>query len=151
LLDCPFRELGLIEAVPDTPKTWRFTDTPRLGVPAAVVAYAALDYMARNDLTGQVTTARLAHEPGGVGKAFRLTEPALAAALVEIANERAEIQLIDSVGQRTLMVSGNPAALAQEVIAAYYAPAARRSRKEAAAPRSHKTTAPVPRARKASA
>ena len=120
LLDCPFRELGLLEAVPGTPRTWRFADVPRLAVPSAVAGYAALDYMARNELSGQVTTARLAHEPGAVGHALRMTEPALAAALSDLSARTPELRIVDSVGQRSLIVNGDPAELARAVINAHY-------------------------------
>jgi hypothetical protein len=120
LLDCPFRELGLLEAVPGTPKTWRFADVPRLAVPPAVAGYAALDYMARNELSGQITTARLAHEPGAVGHALRMTEPALTAALSDLSGRTPELRVVDSVGQRSLLVDGDPAEVARAVINAHY-------------------------------
>jgi Protein of unknown function (DUF4007) len=145
LLDCPFRELGLLEAVPGTPRTWRFADVPRLAVPPAVAGYAALDYMARNELSGQVTTARLAHEPGAVGHALRMTEPALAAALSGLSARTPELRVVDSVGQRSLIVNGDPAQLARAVINAHYrgddrATTAKRSGQLAAStPRSART------------
>lgn len=120
LLDCPFRELGLLESVPKTPKTWRFADVPRLAVPPAVAGYAALDYMARNNLSGQVTTARLAHEPGAVGHALRMTEPALTSALSDLSARTPELRIVDSVGQRSLFVDGAPAEVARAVINAHY-------------------------------
>ena len=120
LLDCPFRELGLLESVPGMPRTWRFADVPRLAVPPAVAGYAALDYMARNELSGQVTTARLAHEPGAVGHALRMTEPALTAALSGLSARTPGLRVVDSVGQRSLLVEGDPAEVARAVINAHY-------------------------------
>jgi hypothetical protein len=142
LLDCPFRELGLLEAVPGTPRTWRFADVPRLAVPPAVAGYAALDYMARNELSGQVTTARLAHEPGAVGHALRMTEPALAATLSDLSARTPELRVVDSVGQRSLIVNGDPAQLARAVINAHYRgddPATASGRRAASAPRPART------------
>ncbi len=120
LLDCPFRELGILESVPDAAKTWRFAATPRLQVPAAIVAYAALDYMRIHGLPKRVTLARLAHEPGAVGLAFRLSEPALAIALQEIAGALEGVSVSEAVGQRSLVIEGDPAELAWQVLAAHY-------------------------------
>ena len=86
LLDCPFRELGLIEATPGKAHQWRFTGTASASLPSRVIAYACLDYASRHNPAGaSVTLARLANEPGSPGRAFRLREPDIAAALEEVA------------------------------------------------------------------
>jgi hypothetical protein len=121
LLDCPFRELGLLEAVPGAPKTWRFTQSPRVGVPDDVVAYACLDYLARQPATQQITLSRLAHEPGSVGPAFRLDEPAIAATLERVAQSgHVPLRVSTSLGARSLATDGAPELAADRALAAYF-------------------------------
>jgi hypothetical protein len=121
LLDCPFRELGLLQASAGRDHVWRFTDTARATLPPSVVAYACLDYASRHgSAEGSVTLARLANEPGAPGRAFRLREPDIAAALDEIARLHSEVSVSDAVGQRSLVSHGDPSALAWEILDTYY-------------------------------
>jgi len=124
LLDCPFRELGLLEAVevrPGEGRTWRFTSTTRSTLPSRVIAYACLDYAGRHTGgAGSVSLARLANEPGGPGRAFRLREPELAAALEEVYPQHPQITVADAVGQRSLVFTTNPSTLAWNVLDAHY-------------------------------
>jgi hypothetical protein len=121
LLDCPFRELGLLEAVTGKDHVWRFTDTARATLPSRVVAYACLDYASRyNSAEGSVTLARLANEPGAPGRAFRLREPDIAAALDEVARLHPALSVTDAVGQRSLVSHRDPGALAWEILDAHY-------------------------------
>lgn len=124
LLDCPFRELGLLESVdspPGTPRTWRFTSTARTSLPARIVAYACLEYAARHDSSARtVSLARLANEPGGPGRAFRMREPELAQALTELCEQHSELGITYAVGQRSLVFSSDPGALAWDVLDEHY-------------------------------
>ena len=104
LLDCPFRELGLLEATPGKDHLWRFTSTARASLPPRMIAYACLDYASRQTSAGgSVTLARLANEPGAPGRAFRLREPDIAAALEEVSGLHPAISVTDAVGQRSLV------------------------------------------------
>lgn len=120
LLDSPFRELGILEAVPGETREWRFAASPRLPAPPEVVVYACLDYMANHDIKGQISTARLAQEPGAVGRALRLSEPALVEALDELCTTSKDLHLTDSLGQRSFVVDGPPDRLAETIINEYY-------------------------------
>jgi len=124
LLDCPFRELGLLESVeptPGGPRTWRFTSTARTTLPARIAAYACLDYAGRQDGSARtVSLARLANEPGGPGRAFRMREPALALALEEVAEQHQELEITNAVGQRSLVFKGAPRELAWKILDAHY-------------------------------
>ena len=79
ILDCPFRELGLIEsAVGEEGRSWRFVVGEKPGLPDEIVAYCALDFASRSgEGARSISIARLAHDPGSPGAAFRLTETAL--------------------------------------------------------------------------
>lgn len=120
LLDCPFRELGLLEAAAGRGHDWRFTNTARASLPAPVIAYACLDYASRNNAGGSITLARLANEPGAPGRAFRLREPDIAAALAEASRLHAGISVSDAVGQRSLVSDNDSHALAWDILDSRY-------------------------------
>ncbi|MEZ0094106.1 DUF4007 family protein [Streptacidiphilus sp. EB129] len=124
LLACPFRELGLIETV-DQPSSgrseWEFTTGTRITLPDRIIAYACLDYaatMTRN--AGSISLARLANEHGGPGRAFRIREPDIAAAIERVAATTPGLNLIEAVGQRSLVFTADPFDLAWEVLDAQY-------------------------------
>lgn len=121
LLDCPFRELGLIEATAGKAHQWRFTRTASASLPPRVIAYACLDYASRHNPAGaSVTLARLANEPGSPGRAFRLREPDLAAALEEVASLHPAISVTEAVGRRSLITSANPYDLGWGILDAHF-------------------------------
>lgn len=127
LLDSPFRELGLLETATfgraHNEHKWHFTNTARTSLPPRVVAYACLDYASRNESLrggGSIALARLANEPGGPGKAFRLREPEIANALNEVAAEHGAFNVVEGIGQRSLAFTGDPKAIAWDVLDAHY-------------------------------
>lgn len=127
LLDSPFRELGLLEGSgfgrSNATHRWHFTNSARTSLPPRLVAYACLDYAARTTsarLGGSIELARLANEPGGPGRAFRLREPEIADALRDVASETPQLTVIEGIGQRSLGFSGEPKELAWEVLDSYY-------------------------------
>lgn len=124
LLDCPFRELGLLESAENGAKngrTWRFTTTARTSLPPRFVAFACLDYAARSGRqAGSVSLARLANEPGGPGRAFRMREPELAAALADICENHDDLRIADAVGQRSLAFLEDPFRIAWDVLDSHY-------------------------------
>ncbi|MGW2871318.1 DUF4007 family protein [Kitasatospora xanthocidica] len=124
LLGGPFRELGLMAAV-DHPTSgrpeWEFTTGSRISLPDRVVAYACLDYAARTTRSaGSISLARLANEHGAPGRAFRVREPDIAAALERVAATTAGLQVAEAVGQRSLAFDSDPFELAWDVLDAQY-------------------------------
>jgi Protein of unknown function (DUF4007) len=122
ILDCPFRELGLIEAaVGDEGRSWRFVVGEKPGLPNEIVAHAALDFAA---LSGEgaksISIARLAHDPGGPGAAFRLTETDLFDALSRAASSSDSLRVAEPGGLRQLLFNDDPATLAPQVLTGYY-------------------------------
>ncbi|MFH9988180.1 DUF4007 family protein [Streptomyces luteogriseus] len=122
LLSCPFRELGLLEQVGQRGSSeWEFTSGSRTSLPARIIAYACLDYAARTMRNGgSISLARLANEPGAPGRAFRIRETDIAAALGKVAAEHSELQLVEAVGQRSLTFASNPFDLAWDVLDEQY-------------------------------
>jgi hypothetical protein len=140
LLDSPFRELGILEPLSGEVRGWRFTANPRLSVPTAVVGYACLDYMSEHGITSQISTASLTQEPGAVGRALRLNEPSLVGSLNALCAVNGALRVTDTLGQRALVVDGDPAEIAESVINEHYrvsqrlqpVPKANRNRKRTA-------------------
>ena len=123
VLDCPFRELGLIEAAAgDEGRTWRFVLGAKPGLPDEIVAHAALDFAARSSEGARsISIARLAHDPGSPGAAFRLTETALFDALSRAAASVDSLQIAEPGGLRQLLFADDPVGLAEEILTDYYA------------------------------
>jgi hypothetical protein len=119
-LDCPFRDLGLIRAVPGQARTYRFVIGAKPTLPPEVVAFAALDFLARTDAGSHtVTLSRLATEPGGPGRAFRLPETHLADAL-DRTTGLGDLKLATPAGIPQLSFEGDPAELATRILYRYY-------------------------------
>ncbi len=122
ILDCPFRELGLIEsAVGEEGRSWRFVVGEKPGLADEIVAYCALDFASRSgEGARSISIARLAHDPGSPGAAFRLTETALFDALSRAARSGDSLRVAEPGGLRQLLLNDDPATLAGKVLAGYY-------------------------------
>lgn len=124
LLDCPFRELGLLESVADSSqksRVWRFTDVARASLPSRVIAYACLDFAATTVAgAGSISLARLANEPGSPGRAFHLREADISAALAEVCELRAELDITEAAGHRSLVFRNDPVGVGWDVLDVHY-------------------------------
>lgn len=131
LLDCPFRELGLLESVESGSsgeRTWRFTSTGRSSLSPAIAAYACLEYAAaqieeatlRVESGGSVSMARLASEPGSPGRAFKIREPALVNLLEQVCDEHPELQITTAVGRKSLVYPASTMDFAWKILDSHY-------------------------------
>lgn len=121
LLDCPTRQLGLIAPAVGEEKSWRFVTGPKPSLPAAIVAYACLDFLASVGTSERtISVARLASDPGAPGRAFRLTESNLYDILVEATKERPQMRVAEPAGLRQLIVEGDVGMLRDAIISDYY-------------------------------
>ena len=77
-IDCPFRNLRLARHDGDS---IRFIFGPKTGLSPHVVAFACADFADRAGAGDDISVARLAVEPGGVGNAFKMSENDLATSL----------------------------------------------------------------------
>lgn len=128
ILDCPLRELRLLGHSEATER-YRFATGAKPSLPAAVVAFAAMDYVDRTaPETRTVTLSHLAQESGGPGKAFRLTEGDLREAMGAVAAESARIDLVNVAGVSQLTWCGSPRSTAFAVLDDYYGRSIDRSR-----------------------
>ena len=122
LIDCPLRDLGLLLPGGSGARTYRFAIGAKPTLPPEIVLYACLDFLARSDESSRTATvSRLATEPGGPGRAFRLSETALTAALEEAASRTKDVNIVAPAGVPQLTFGGDAAALATEVLNVYYA------------------------------
>ena len=120
ILDCPLRELNLIEVSAATGR-YRFTLGPKPTLPSEVVAYAALDYIARTGTSGNtVTLSRLAYESGAPGRVFKLTETELSQALEPTLDQSDALDLVTPTGASQLSWRGDPTRIAVDVLNSYY-------------------------------
>lgn len=119
LLDCPLRELNLLGRSPATGLR-RFTIGPKPTLPPAIVAHAVLDYIDRTGGGRTVTLGRLVHEPGTPGRAFKLNEAEVLAALRPAVDRTAGLSLATPAGAWQLACSGDPAEIATAVLDDYY-------------------------------
>jgi Protein of unknown function (DUF4007) len=127
LINCPFRSLGLLDETEaswgSSVRQWRIVEQRWGRIPAAVVAYACLDYASRHSMNepGSVSLARLAHEPGAPGRAFPLNRETLTAALEETAARYPALAVTESgAGQAILAFSSAPRELAWDILDAHY-------------------------------
>lgn len=82
LLDCPFRNLGLIQET--SPDRFRFSLGRKPGLPSEIVLFAAVDWLAmQRSGASTVSVSRLLNEPGSPARAFKLSETALSELLQE--------------------------------------------------------------------
>ncbi|MDP3893336.1 DUF4007 family protein [Nocardioides sp.] len=123
LLDCPARELGLLELAAGEHKAWRFVTGPKPTLPASIIGYACLDYLATHAPgENNISIARLTTDPGSPGRAFRLTESAVFAGLSEIAAGRPDLDLIEPGGLRQLVIRADAADMSTSLLADFYTP-----------------------------
>jgi hypothetical protein len=98
LVDCPFRELHLIEPVPGDSTQFQFSLSSKAGLPDDLVAAVALEFMANESGARTVSLIRLARDPGSPGRIFKLTEDALRARLAKVAGTYPWLSLSDTAG-----------------------------------------------------
>lgn len=123
ILDCPFRELGIIEVVRGEKRRYRFMLGPKLTLPPPILAYACFDFIARTDSTARTATlSRLIYDPCSPGRIFRLTEKALVDLLISYADTHPVLQIMSTAGMPQLAFGEDPGQLATQAVVSYYRP-----------------------------
>lgn len=120
LLNCPLRELGLIRRSAAT-DGYRFATASKPAPPAAVVAYSALDYVERTSQgSNTVTVSRIAREPGGPGRAFRMSEDDLHDALASVEKDSGRIEVATVASAPQLIWRGGARDIANSILDDHY-------------------------------
>jgi hypothetical protein len=121
LIDCPFRDLGLLHPSISSPGAFRFSIGSKPTLPPLIAAFVCLDFIARTDSGARIVGVnRLAFEPGSPGHAFKLTETDLTDLLSLAAEQVSEIEVTSSAGVLQLAFDDEPAAVATEILFDHY-------------------------------
>ncbi len=121
LLDCPFRELGLVESASRDTHAYRFNFGPKPGLPDVVVTFAALDYVAMTAKgASTISVARLANDLGGPGQTFKLSEYDIFDALQRVADTVPAMSVAEPAGLKQLYIDGSPVDIGRALLADYY-------------------------------
>jgi hypothetical protein len=116
LVDRPFSALGMMSVAPDG--VVRLSPSAGVGAPAAVVAYACLEYASRcTPGPGSISLGRLLHDDVGPGRVLRLQPRTLRRALQAAATRHPQLGVTESGdGTEVLTFSRPPLALAWDVL-----------------------------------
>jgi hypothetical protein len=121
-LACPFRALGLMEQEPGRPGTYRFRVGPKPSLPPEIVAFAAVEFSARQTgASRSVALGRLLRDPGSPGRIFKLDEDSVISALTHVGKHRNDLLFTDTAGVSALQIGEDPHATALDVLNAYFA------------------------------
>ena len=118
-VDCPFRSLGLVRHDGDHV---RFMFGPKTGLSPHAVAFACADFADRAGAGCDVSVARLAAEPGGVGRAFKMGENDLAASLEAACRDGEGMSMTNVNGEPHLMFGDDPGVVARRMLVAACGP-----------------------------
>jgi hypothetical protein len=121
LLDSPFRELELIVPSGLGDHHFRFALGAKPTLPAEVLTYACLDYMARTDPhSSSATISRLTSDPGSPGRLFKLSETSLLESLEEGTSQDTSVSIAAPGGSPQLLVEGSASDRAERLLSSYY-------------------------------
>jgi hypothetical protein len=115
LVDRPFSALGLMSVAPDG--MVRLSPSAGARAPAAVVAYACLEYASRaTPGPGSISLGRLLHDDAGPGRVLRLQPRSLRHALQAAATRHPQLAVAETGGTEALTFNRPPLALAWDVL-----------------------------------
>ena len=120
LLDCPLRELHLIDKSIATQR-YRFKTGIKATLPPEVALFAVLDFLDRIGTSADTAMfSRLATESGSPAKAFRLSEQDLVSMVTPALDAHTGLDIITPNGAPQLVWDGELATHAVAVLNAYY-------------------------------
>jgi hypothetical protein len=119
-IDCPFTELRLLYSAGEG-RRYEFQVGPKENLPAELVVAACLDYaIAVGEESSAMGISRLTHLSGSPGRAFKLTEAAIADAIEQVARKRDDLFMTDSAGLLQLQYEGEPMELSEAILDEYF-------------------------------
>lgn len=116
-IDCPFRNLRLAR---HDSNSIRFTFGPKTSLTPSAVAFACADFAYRAGAKDEISVARLAMEPGGVGNALKMNEGDLADSLETACSQTDCISLSRINGAPHLMFADGADMAAQAILIPSY-------------------------------
>ncbi len=119
-LDCPFTDLGIINAYTDSKKfTFNFGDKPSL--PPEIIVSACLEFSSTfKDDARTISISRLLYDAGSPGQVFKLTESSLSSAIETISVKAKDINLTDTAGMVQFAYDNNPLKISKRILNGYY-------------------------------
>jgi hypothetical protein len=116
---CPLRDLNLLVSSP--PDGYRLANSKPDSLPGAIVLVAILDFALSQPATPKtVNLARLATEPGGPGRAFRINDSDMVDLIRPLVDAMPGLSLSMLVGSPQLGLHGDPREIAAHVIRDHY-------------------------------
>jgi hypothetical protein len=104
-IDSPFVDLELIRVLRGSRRHYTLNVGPKRSLPAAVAAYACVDFAAQQQTSARLMTlTRLTHAPGSPGRAFQLSEVALAELLDDFSERHGSLRLTQAAGTRQVVL-----------------------------------------------
>jgi hypothetical protein len=119
-LDCPFTDLGIINAYTDSKRfTFNFGYKPTL--PPEIIVSACLEFAASfQDDVRTISISRLLYDVGSPGQAFKLTESSLSDAIETISMKAKDIYLTDTAGMIQFAYDSDPSDISEIILDGYY-------------------------------
>lgn len=132
-IDSPFVDLELIRVLHGSRRHYTLNVGPKRSLPAAVAAYACVDFAVQQQTSARLMTlTRLTHAPGSPGRAFQLSETALAELLDEFVDRRGGLRLTHAAGTRQVVLEDATYERPSLLLDAYYQAPRRRAEEVAA-------------------
>ena len=119
-LDCPFTELGIINAFTDSKRfTFNFGSKPTL--PPEIIVTACLEFASSfQDDARTISISRLLYDAGSPGQAFKLTESSLSNAIETVSLKAKDIYLTDTAGMIQFAYDNDPLKISERILNSYY-------------------------------
>jgi hypothetical protein len=120
-IDCPFRELGLIQPSTSDRSGYRFLVGAKPTLPGHVFAAAVTDFVHRTGSTAQtINLSRALTEPGSPGRVFRLTDEAVLDLLTDAASGSSVFAVVTSAGAPQIKLEVPPREATNRLLAEHY-------------------------------
>lgn len=121
-IDCPFRDLGLIQPSASGNRGYRFLVGPKPTLPSRVFTACVLDFVARQESDARVVNLnRALSEPGSPGRAFRLTDEVVLELLREASTLSNAFSLANSNGIPQLALNCSALEGSRKLLTEHYA------------------------------
>jgi hypothetical protein len=118
-LDCPFSELGILNAAGDT-RHYTFRVGEKRNLPPEIIVYAALEYASWVSPSKTIAVSRLLYDASSPGMVFKLSESAVCDAIERVSQKFNSLFLSDQAGLIQFSFDAEPLKLATDILDYYY-------------------------------
>ena len=120
-IDCPFRDLGLLQPSTTVPGGYRFLLGTKATLPSLIFIACVLDFAVRTgDDTRTINLSRATSEVGSPGRVFKLSDRAALDLLEDAVTRTDHVRLTSAAGMPQLTVANSPAIVLRDVISDHY-------------------------------